>query len=304
MLIKKQRTKPELLTSLELLDRRLTLHYREKQHLSILTKGYEGELLFDSLVVNYLTSEAIILNDLSLVIGSTPIQIDSLIVTSEALYLYEIKNYEGNYTDQSGQFRTTSGQDIVSPAGQLNRTTTVFTKLISQWEHSLRIVPNVVFVNSSFILYEAKQDNPYIFLPQLAPHFTDINRRSSTLLDKHYHIADRLLEESQKELPYQRKLPSYTFKELRKGLTCSRCGSFDLKTTSKSSHCRSCKHFTSLNELFLSEVKAFKFLFPEEQLTSNTMYTWCGGSLPKRRIRSILNTEFTIAGFAKSSHYI
>ncbi|WP_423188659.1 nuclease-related domain-containing protein [Alkalibacterium sp. f15] len=303
MLIKKLRNKPDLLTALELLDKRMTLPYREKQHLSTLSKGYDGEVIFDSLVKKYLTSDALILNDLSLVIGNTPIQIDSLMVTSNAIYLYEIKNYEGNYTNLTGQFRTDSGQDIVSPAGQLNRTTTVFKKLINQWDHAISIVPNVVFVNSAFFLYEAKKENPFIYLPQIISHFTSINRRCDILSAKNYHIADRLLEECQKELPYQRKLPLYDFNDLKKGLTCSCCGSFDLKNSSKMSLCGSCRHTTSLNKLFLSEVQSFKFLFPEAQLTCNVMHEWCGGSLPKRRIRAILNTEFTINGFAKSSHY-
>ena len=303
MLIKKQRNKPELLKALELLDRRMTLPYREKQHLSTLSKGYQGEVIFDTLVERQLSCEAIILNDMSLVVGNTPIQIDSLIVTSDTIYLYEIKNYEGNYTSQSGQFRTDSGQDIVSPAGQLNRTTTVFKKLVSQWDQTITIVPNVVFVNSAFFLYEAKKEDPFIFLPQLLSHFNSITRRSDILPTKNYHIADRLLDESQKELPYQRKLPLYEFKDLKKGLTCSCCGSFDLENSSKMSHCCLCGNTASLNELILSEVQAFKFLFPREQLTCNVIHEWCGGVLSKRRIRAVLNTEYSINGFAKSSHY-
>lgn len=303
MLIKKHRNKPDLLTALKLLDSRVTLPYREKQHLSTLSKGYEGEVIFDSFVKTHLTCDALILNDLSLVIGNTPIQIDSLIVTSDSIYLYEIKNYEGNYTNLNGQFRTDSGQDIVSPAGQLNRTTTVLKKLISQWDHTVSIEPNVVFVNSAFFLYEAKKEDPFIFLPQLISHFNSINRRTDTLSAKTYHIADRLLEESQKELPYQRKLPIYDLKDLKKGLTCSCCGSFDLENSSKISHCCSCGNTVSLNELILSEIQSFKFLFPEAQLTCNVMYEWCGGSVPKRRIRAILNTEYKMNGFAKSSHY-
>ncbi|MCC5894418.1 MAG: NERD domain-containing protein [Alkalibacterium sp.] len=303
MLIKKQRTKPELQILLELLDSRMTLHYREKQHLMTLSKGYEGEVIFDSLVERYLPSDCIVLNDLSLIIGSTPIQIDSLIVTSNAIYLYEIKNYEGNYIDMGGQFRTDSGQDIVSPAGQLNRTTTVFNKLIHQWDSVLQVVPHVVFINSYFFLYEAKKDNSFVFLPQLITHFNEINRRSSTLSARHYYLADKLLEESKKDLPYQRKIPIYDFKDLKKGLSCSHCRSFELDITTKMTFCRCCGHKTPLNDLFLSEVQAFKFLFPTEQLTCNVMYEWCGATLPKRRITAILNREFTVNGFAKSSHY-
>ncbi|MCC5890243.1 MAG: NERD domain-containing protein [Alkalibacterium sp.] len=304
-IIIKQRHKPDLLTALELLDRRMTLPYREKQHLSTLSKGFQGEMLFDSLMESYLNSEQyLVLNDLSLVIGNTSIQIDSLIITSDTILLYEIKNYEGNYTDQTSQFRTEYGQDIVSPADQLKRTTTVFKKLVNQWDSTFPIVSHVLFINNHFFLYEAKKDSPFLFLPQLNGHFTSINRKSFPLTARHHHLADRLLNECEKELPYQRKLPYYAFKDLKKGLSCSSCGSFDLKNSTKVSHCTSCGYTISLNAQILAEVRSFTFLFPKEQLTCNVMYEWCGGAFSKRRIRAALSTTYTVEGFAKSSHYV
>lgn len=299
----KQREKPILLTALGILDRRLSLPYREKQYLTTLSKGYEGELLFDSLLNHHLTSEALVLNDLSLLIGNSSIQIDSLIFTSEACYLYEVKNFEGNHTNLAGQFRTDTGQEFVSPAGQLNRTTTLLRNLVSQWDHKQSILSTVVFVNPSFLLYEAKQSDPFLFLPQIESHFNRINRRSSKLSVKTRHIADRLLEEGQKELPYHRKLPLYDFQDLKKGLSCSCCGSFNLKNSTKVSCCENCGQIISLNTLFLSEVQAVRCLFPDKPLTSNLMYDWCGGTLSKRRISAILRAEFSLNGFAKSSHY-
>lgn len=303
-IIIKQRQKTNLLIALELLDKRLTLPYKEKQYLTTLSKGFEGEVAFDFLLNKSIACDAIRLNDLSLVIGHTSIQVDSLLITSDAIFLYEIKNYEGNYSYQAGQFQMESGQDIVSPVGQLNRTSTVFGKLVNEWDETLRIVPNVVFINSRFFLYEAKKDHPFIFLPQLNAHFSEINRRSTFLSARHHHLAEKILNECEKELPYQRKLPNYTFKDLKKGLSCSQCGSFDLKNTTKTSTCSSCGCSISLNDQILAEIRSFSFLFPEEQLTCNVIYEWCGGSISKRRIRTVLNTEYSIKGFAKSSYYI
>lgn len=303
-IIIKQRKKPELLTALELLDKRMILPYKEKQYLTTLSKGFEGELVFDSLISKYLSSDAIILNDLSLVIGHTSIQIDSLLITSDAIFLYEIKNYEGNYSNQDGQFRMESGQDIVNPVSQLNRTSTVFGKLVNQWDHTLPVISNVVFVNSQFFLYKAEKNDPFIFLPQLNSHFSSINRRCTSLSARHHHLADRILNECEKELPYRRKLPNYLFEDLKKGLSCSRCGSLDLTNSTKLSHCSSCRRTISLNEQIIAEIRAFNFLFPKEQLTSNIIHEWCGGSLLKRRIRAVLNMEYSIKGFAKSSYYV
>lgn len=299
----KARERPELLTVLELLNKRMTLPYSEKQHLTIMSKGFDGEVLFDSLMERSISTTTIVINDLSLILGSTPFQIDSILLTSDALYLYEVKNYQGNFTNQNSHFLTASGQDIDNPVNQLNRTAMLLSKVLKKWNVNLPIKSFVVFIHPSFILYEAKNSDPFIFPSQIEYHFTTVSRQSGILTDRIYSIAQELIKECQKELPYQRQLPCYSFKELKKGLLCSRCGSFDLVVTTKKGDCRACGTSTPINELFLSQVEAFKILFPDKLITSKKMYEWCGEMLTKRRIAALLNTTYEKTSYAKSTHY-
>ena len=299
----KAREKPALLTILELLDKRMTLSSAEKQHLYAMSKGYDGEVLFDSMIEKYIDTDVLILNDLSLISGTTPFQIDSVVLTSDTLYLYEVKNYEGQYTSRVGHFYTSSDQEIINPANQLNRTTTLFSKMLKLWKMTIPIQSTVVFVNPSFMLYEAEEKDPFIFPSQIAAHLNAVNQQKGPLSTKHHSIAQRLIEETQKKLPYHRQLPFYDFEELKKGLSCSRCGSFDLKNTTKLSQCLVCNNITSVNDIVLSQVKAFKILFPDKLITSNNIYDWCDGMLPKRRITAILNTAYKRKGHSKATHY-
>src|SRR5699024_11339399 len=90
-MIYKARIKPEELTILEMLDKRMKLSNKDKQHFYNLKKGYEGELLFDSLTEK-LQCECLILNDLLLEINLTTFQFDSLIIFLGKIYFYEINN--------------------------------------------------------------------------------------------------------------------------------------------------------------------------------------------------------------------
>lgn len=303
MEILKARKKPELLTVLELLDKRMTLPYTEKQHLFTMLKGYDGEVLFDSLIGKYITSDAIVINDVSMILGSTPFQIDSIVLTSDTLYLYEIKNYQGSFTNQNSHFLTATGQEIENPANQLNRAEMLLSKLLKKWNATLPIKPFVVFVHPSFILYEAKESDPFIFPSQIENHFNTVNRQSGVLTDSIYNIAQRLNEECRQELPYQRQLPFYHLKGLKKGLLCSHCGSFDLTHTTKKSHCQTCGNVALVNDLFLSQVTAFKVLFSDKRITTHAMFEWCGETLTKRRIAALLNATYKKKSYGKSTHY-
>src|SRR5690554_1462358 len=99
----KQRKKPYELEAFEYLDVRMHLSGRDKQYYYSLKKGYEGERVFDSLTEK-LQCECFILNDLLLNSNNTTFQIDTLIITSETIYLYEVKNLDGDYyyDDESG----------------------------------------------------------------------------------------------------------------------------------------------------------------------------------------------------------
>src|SRR5919199_432536 len=96
----------ERLESLELkllwsLDVRADLIETERQRFHNLAKGYEGEVMFDSLTEK-LECENFLLNDLLLEFSGNKFQIDTLMVTQDPLYLFDVKNYEGDFYYENG----------------------------------------------------------------------------------------------------------------------------------------------------------------------------------------------------------
>ena len=92
----KSRSESAELLILRSLNSRMNLPAKDKQHYFNLQKGFEGEIQFDSVTAK-LQLECYILNDLLLKQNNTTFQIDTLIILSETIYLFEVKNYEGDY---------------------------------------------------------------------------------------------------------------------------------------------------------------------------------------------------------------
>jgi hypothetical protein len=126
MAYKSRKEKDELII-LRSLNARLLLSEEEKKTLYRLEKGYEGEVMFD-LLTEQLPDEKLILNDLLLEVNGTKFQIDTTLITQDKIYLFEVKNFEGDYDYNNGNFESHYGNEIIEtlPRFPLSISTTTF----------------------------------------------------------------------------------------------------------------------------------------------------------------------------------
>lgn len=228
MKIAKNREKSKLMIGMEYLNRRINLTEKDKRLLLNFEKGFDGEKEFDKKIETYLCNEIIVLNDLLLVNNGTTFQIDSLIITSDTIYIYEVKNYSGNYLMNSGELMTSNGVDINNPLLQRARIEHNVNALLIEWGLQYKVEVNVLFINSTFTLYQARIEDPIILPTQIKNHFLEINNTSRLLIKNNHFLADMFIRLHKSSIPFQKQLPSYHFDHCKKGLCCSNCGSFDL----------------------------------------------------------------------------
>lgn len=107
----KARVKPKDLIILEILRNRMKLSEKEEQYYLSLKKGYDGELVFDELIYGF-PKGWYFLNDLLLTENNTYFQIDTLGILGDCLYLFDIKNYDGDYVVMGDTWKTRSGTCI------------------------------------------------------------------------------------------------------------------------------------------------------------------------------------------------
>lgn len=299
----KERTEPIILSKLRILNIRLELSDEEKRYLSYLDKGYKGELQFDALTET-LTSNCLILNELLLEVERTTFQIDTLIIFSGTIYLFEIKTNQGDYLYKpDGLTSPTTGVTIKNPLDQLNRTKLLFKKLLNQLGHNFKIQGSVVFVNPEFTLYNAQPDLPFIFPTQIKRLHENLNNQPGKLSTTHYKLATKLVSLHQIE-SYHNKLPIFHYDELKKGITCLVCESFEVRTEGHKVICTDCGQSEKVEFAVLRNVNEIQLLLPEKPITTPFVKEWCCIITDDKRISRILAKHFNYSDIKKGRIYI
>ncbi|MDQ0858554.1 nuclease-related domain-containing protein [Bacillus sp. V2I10] len=181
---RKSRSQPLELMIYRCLNSRMDLAAKEKNHYMYLVKDCEGEKWFDDwLLAN--AGEGIILNDLLFEKNNTFYQIDSLFLTTHTIYLFEVKNYEGDFYLENDKWYSSSKLEIKNPLLQLKRNESLFRRLLQENNFSFSIEAYLVFVNPEFHLYQAPSGHPIVFPSQLNRFAEKLNRKTGSLKGVH-----------------------------------------------------------------------------------------------------------------------
>ncbi len=287
-MIYKARTIPRELEVYQLLNSRKNLLDYERKHLYALQKGYEGELLFDSMT-SFIKADCLILNDLLLPHNKNTFQIDSLIIAPDTLYIIEVENFEGDYFYEQDRLYTKipPQSEVTNPLIQLNRSESLLRQLLQQLGNSMTIQSYVVFVNPEFTLYQAPINKQIVYPGQVNRFLKNIRPISLKLDNSHYVFADKLKSLHNPNAPFYLP-PSYQYEELQKGIPCSYCDSLEFTTKGPYCYCLVCSKKETMEKRILRIVHHFNVLFPEIKITTNAIYDWGCGKLAKRVIRRVL----------------
>lgn len=120
-MIIKERGEPKELRIFSYLNQREFLSEKEKQYYRNIQKGYKGEKYFDSLLKEQLTCHYYLLNDLLLKHNNTLFQIDSLMVLLGEVFIFEVKNYGGDFYYESERLYHKSHGERNNPLLQLQK---------------------------------------------------------------------------------------------------------------------------------------------------------------------------------------
>lgn len=297
----KPRKKSKSLKTLECLNARMELPVKEKQYFMYLKKGYEGELYFDELL-SRCPNDWIIVKDLLLEVNNSYFQIDTLLITGETVYLFEIKNYEGDFFIKSDSWYSLSGIEIKNPYFQLKRSESLFRRMLQNIGYKSTVEAYLIFVNPEFTLYETPLNVPFIFPTQLNRFLQKLQTESLKLNKSHRKFAKQLLSRHINEPPVS-LLPAYDFTSLKKGITCASCHSFLAPSRSRKYICKICGYEEKSEQAIIRNIEQFKLLFPNKKVTTNVIYEWCEIIHTKKTIQRILSKKYQRNGRGKASYY-
>ncbi|MFN7253226.1 MAG: nuclease-related domain-containing protein [Anaerobacillus sp.] len=276
---------------------------KEKAYFTNLEKGYLGELAFDGMF-DQQESDWLILNDILLEINNSMFQLDKVVITPDITYLFEVKNYEGDYYIEENNWYSLAKTEIKNPILQLQRSQSSLRRLLKQIGYDFSVEAYLIFINPEFHLYNAPLSFPIIYPTQLNRFLNQLKAKKHYIKDKQNKFAEKLLSLHVIDNPYNR-LPKYQYENLKKGIICNFCGSYITETTERFYFvCNKCRKKERIENALLRSIDEFRLLFPNEKLTTNKLYDWCKIISSKKMIRRVLLQNFEHVGWGKSSYYV
>lgn len=302
-MIVKTRTEPRELRLFRALNSRMDLSTKDETYYSNLEKGYQGELQFDEWLLSA-AEGGLILNDLLLEMNNTLFQIDSVLITAYIVYLFEVKNFEGDFVAEGDQWFTASKTEIKNPLLQLKRNEQLFRRLLQELGCKTKIQSHLIFINPEFQLYQAPLNLPAVFHPQLNRFAAPLKKDTSLKLSSaHTKLADRLAAAHLDKSPFS-SVPEYGWEGLRKGIGCRGCGVLYEYFDGKNLKCNYCGGKESYATAIIRAAEEYKLLFPDRKVTTNGIYEWCEVIKCNRTIRKALSSHYDLKGHGYSSHFI
>jgi hypothetical protein len=302
-LIVKTRTESRELSIFRALNSRMDLSAKDAAYYSNLEKGYQGELQFDEWLLSA-SEGGLILNDLLLEMNNTLFQIDSALITAYIVYLFEIKNFEGDFVAEGDQWFTAARTEIKNPLLQLKRNEQLFRRLLQELGCKTKIQSHLIFINPEFHLYQAPLNLPAIFHPQLNRFAVPLKKDTLMKLSSaHTKLADRLAAAHIDKSPFS-SVPEYEWDGLRKGIGCFGCGVFYENFDGKSLKCNLCGGKENYTAAIMRAAEEYKLLFPDRKVTTNGIYEWCEVIKNKKTIRKVLTGNYDRRGSSKSSYFV
>lgn len=283
------------------LSKRVVLSEKELKYLENLEIGFQGESSFDCWI-DKLKSDVIVLKDLLLEHNNTYFQIDSLLITCTKTYIFEVKNYKGDFYIENDKWKTRSGIEIKNPLLQLKRTESLLRQVLQPLSNNQPIESYLVFMDHNFFLYNTTLDLPIIFNHQLNSFFNDLTLRKASLKSTHKQLASYITSKHLDGSPFF-QLPEIDFESLTKGIICPNCSQvMALKSRSKLS-CLECRFVEHVDSGVQRNVEEFRVLFPTLKVTTDFISRWCT-VVPPRAIRRILLKNFKKVGASSDVYFI
>ncbi|WP_243388543.1 nuclease-related domain-containing protein [Bacillus kexueae] len=271
-MILKERKKPIKLLALEALFRRIPQDHIKKECIeSELIKrkaGYKGERNLDFHLSYCDLDDALILNDVRLIIKNSPFQVDTIIIFPHFILLIESKYYMGTLTfdDHFKQMRRIIGDDeeaYLHPVLQVQR----HSMLFRQWLLLKNIpIPTVEFVvvmsNPSVVLKsgETELSRNIIRIDSLYHFINDLKRNNSTATISKVmrgKMANLILQNHAEHHPDILNQFQIQPRDIICGVQCPHCKFIPMQRKRKKWYCTRCHeystnaHYEAINDYFL-----------------------------------------------------
>ncbi|EKU50041.1 nuclease-related domain-containing protein [Staphylococcus massiliensis] len=253
--------------------------------------GIEGERLFYE---SFLQDKEILYLHNAYYNTYNPLEIDYLIVNNYNVYLFEIKNYTGDYYAKDHAMRTATEFEIPNPYSQLIKQKNEIKRLLSSKQIHYDLKAYIVYTNPTFTLH-GDLPNRSTYLPP-----TELHKISSFFgpsSEKDFKVYHFLKAQQIDYFSHYQPTRPYKFNELQPGLKCIHCGTLDpiiYKSRYRNFTCKFCCKKFDINEAILSSLKDLYHITGKPFTFKQAQY-WCKDIL-EWKLRHICKRHFDYSG--------
>ena len=298
----KARHRPAELLHITARSSRSNLDDKNRSQLENLTRGYEGECLYDSIFNDLGHDNLYIYRDIYLNIEDSSTQYDSIIVSDDEVVVNEIKNYSGTYTVVDGSWAKGNFVLPDDPIAQLRRAVGKLRRLSLKSKLNFEVSGKLIFPNEECTLIIRDESLKQKIIDRsnlrryLARFKNNFSIRSGFALKICEAISHHIVDN-----PYFKS--AVDFDDVRHGIYCSECGGFEVEVRRYHVSCLSCGSNETRETHLLRAISDFKYLFGKLPLTTQRMMKLTDGKFSKRAVQRALDKYCDRHGMYKSSTY-
>ncbi|MGP4041791.1 nuclease-related domain-containing protein [Gracilibacillus sp. D59] len=285
----KERKKPLELQLYDVLSKRKELSNAERKKYQRLRRGYEGECVFDSFV-DAQTGSFYVLHDLQLIFYEKFFQIDSVIITNNTMYIFEVKNYLGEYYFNNDALCMGENIEVENPIHQRNRSESLVRRFLQYHGFSLTVKAYIIFMHPQCTVYQTPSHKQILFRSNLQSFLQKLST-NSYITQQDMQLSELLLSSHVTKHPFE-QFPSYQIKELRKGIICKECESFSISIINKTVFCQTCQNKELVELTILRHIREYLLLTSTNKVTTNDIYQWCDRAVSEKRIIRVLHKYY------------
>ncbi|SDL14041.1 nuclease-related domain-containing protein [Lacicoccus qingdaonensis] len=276
---------------------------KDVQNLKRLAAGYAGDCEFDDWLSSYGRPHWRIFKDIWIDAGGTT-QIDTLLVTGEGVYVFDVKNYSGALEYVDGKWFSGGKRLNKDIFIQLKRSMEKVNLMHYRMGRPGGLHSSIVFINEHNDVKIVDEVDVEVMMRN------DIKRKIHKIADEENWNGSLDIEQVARGVetfiipcPYKpRELEDAEFERLRSGICCAECSGFDVAVNRYHVRC-GCGHVESKEKAVLRTICEYGVLRHDRELKINEIEKFLGKVVSRRRLTEILRKNFKLVAGGKYARY-
>lgn len=236
---------------------------------------------------------------------------DITLITNTHCYVFEIKNYDHKYTHNNGICRVKNKKVKNSPVAQARKNFLNLKKICNEFSPHIQVKGALILtsVDQEAEIQSPVEDIEVILRNNLRKYIREIaDEERKAQVYGHIDKEGLIQYFEQYEIMNPNLACPITDDEmtnLRKGICCANCGSFDLDFNNREKYVKcSCGFHEPREEAILRTICEYGVLRYDKQLTRKELLEFFGGQISRNVLRKILKKHFEIRRNGRYTYYI